>query len=356
MSVRSSRPAADGLLPRPLAVLAGSAAAVVTLAGVHAARGILGPLFLALVLTIVVHPLRVRLARRLPAWLATTVCIALSYLIVLGLAISVGLAIARFATLVPTYAADADALVTDLTSWLDEVGVDSATVRRIVSSFDLGRLADAVASVLSGVAELTSGLVLVLALCFFLGLDAGAFPDRMRETAVSRPRLVEALAGFASGTRRYLLVSTVFGLVVAVLDTIALWLLGVPAPLLWGLLAFLTNYIPNIGFVIGLAPPAVLALLDSGVGLMVAVIVVYCLLNLVIQSGIQPRIVGAAVGLSTTLTFVSLVFWSWIIGPVGTVLAVPLSLLARALLVDAHPGSRWLAPLITNRPEEEGDA
>ena len=103
---------------------------------------------------------------------------------------------------------------------------------------------------------------------------------------------------------------------------------------------------------IGLIPPAVLALLDSGVGLMLAVIAVYCVLNLVIQSVIQPKIVGDAVGLSTTLTFVSLVFWSWIIGPGGTVLAVPLSLLVRALLVDADPRARWLTPIIANRPDE----
>ena len=340
------------LLPRTLVVLLGTAAAVVTLGGLHAARGILGPLFLALVLTIVVHPVRGWLSRWVPGWLATAVCIILGYAIILGLAISITVAIARFAALVPTYADDADDLVADATAWLNDIGVDSDSIGTIASSFDLGALAGAALSVLSSIAGVASSLLFVLALCLFMGVDGRGFPTRLSDLASARPHLVTALGGFASGTRRYLLVSTVFGLIVAVLDTIALYLLGVPAPLLWGLLAFLTNYIPNIGFIIGLFPPAILALLDSGVGLMLAVIAVYSALNLVIQSVIQPKIVGDAVGLSTTLTFLSLIFWSWVMGPVGTILAVPMSLLVRALLVDADPANRWLAPVIANRPEE----
>jgi predicted PurR-regulated permease PerM len=352
VSVAPSRPVSGAPLPRTLVVLVGAAAAVVTLAGVHAARGILGPLFLALVLTILVHPVRVRLAQRIPGWLATGICISLGYAILLGLSISIVVAIARFAALIPAYAEDADDLVSDATAWLDDVGVDADAIHQIVSSFDVSAIASAALDVLSGIAGLASSLILVLALCLFTIVDASSFPARMADLGQVRPHLVDALTGFASGTLRYLLVSTVFGLIVAVLDTIALYLLGVPAPLLWGLLAFLTNYIPNIGFIIGLIPPAILALLDSGVGLMMAVIVVYCALNLVIQSVIQPKIVGDAVGLSTTLTFLSLVFWSWIMGPVGTVLAVPMSLLVRALLVDADPSSRWLTPIIANRPED----
>ena len=103
------------------------------------------------------------------------------------------------------------------------------------------------------------------------------------------------------------------------------------------MLAFITNYIPNIGFVIGLIPPAVLALLDGGPRLMVIVIVFYSVINVVIQSIIQPKVVGDVVGLSATITFLSLVVWTWLIGPLGAVLAVPLSLLTKALLIDADP-------------------
>ena len=144
-----------------------------------------------------------------------------------------------------------------------------------------------------------------------------------------------------------MVVSTVFGLIVAAINVAELWWLGIPLPLLWGLLSFLTNYVPNIGFVLGLLPPALLGLLEGGVRLMLLVVAAYAVANFVIQSLIQPKFVGDAVGLSITLTFLSLVFWSSVIGPLGALLAVPLSLLTKALLVDIDPAARWLAPLIT---------
>ena len=101
-----------------------------------------------------------------------------------------------------------------------------------------------------------------------------------------------------------------------------------------GLLAFVTGYIPTVGFLIGVAPPALLALLTGGWKLAVAVVVIYAVLNFVVQSVIQPKFVSGAVGLSMVVSFLSLVFWSWLIGPLGAVLAVPLTLLAKAMLVD----------------------
>jgi predicted PurR-regulated permease PerM len=99
--------------------------------------------------------------------------------------------------------------------------------------------------------------------------------------------------------------------------------------------------------VIGLIPPALLALLQGGIRQAVLVIVAYSVINVVIQSLIQPKVVGDTVGLSITLTFLSLVFWSYVIGPLGALLAVPLSLLTKALLVDADPASRWLDLLLS---------
>ena len=118
--------------------------------------------------------------------------------------------------------------------------------------------------------------------------------------------------------------------------------------MLWGLLAFVTNYIPNVGFLIGLVPPALLALLEGGPQLMITVIVAYSVINFVIQSVIQPKFVGDAVNLSLTLTFLSLLFWSFAIGPLGAVLAIPLTLLAKALLLDVDPDTRWISELLAS--------
>jgi predicted PurR-regulated permease PerM len=336
-------------------VLLGSAAAVVVVAGMKASASIVGPVMLALVLTIAVHPLRRVLDRRLPSWLSTVVCLVVTIAVIVGLAVALIFAIARFATLLTDYKDEFADLVDDVLGPLHNAGVAPEHTRTIAAGLDLSRLAGVVADALSEMFGVLSSLALVVTLVVFMAFDGSSFPRLLGAAAEHRPHLVAALVRFAHATCRYLVVSTVFGLIVAALDTVALVLLDVPAPLLWGLLAFLTNYIPNIGFVIGLVPPAVLALLEGGPSLMLAVIAIYCVLNVVIQSFIQPRVVGGSVGLGTTLTFLSLVFWTWVIGPMGAVLAVPLSLLARAILVDADPANRWLVPLVANRAAVDDD-
>jgi AI-2 transport protein TqsA len=350
---RLQPPGPSNGVPRGVVVLLGVAAGVVAVAGMKASASLLGPIFLALVVTIAAHPLRIWLGQYLPGWAATVLCLLVVSALLLGLAVSLVLATARFATLLTDYEAEFNELITDLADRMSGLGIDSEQLHTVVGGLDLSKLTDILNSALSGVLGLASGLVLILTLVLFMAVDGASFARQLAAAAQVRPQLVAALTTFAHATRRYLVVSTVFGLVVAVLDTGALALLGIPAPVLWGLLAFLTNYIPNVGFVIGLVPPAALALLEGGPKLMLAVIVVYSVLNLIIQSGIQPKVVGDSVGLSTTLTFISLVFWAWVLGPLGAVLAIPLSLLVRALLVDADPDTDWLRPLVTNRAESQ---
>src|SRR5699024_10950790 len=184
---------------------------------------------------------------------------------------------------------------------------------------------------------------------FFLAIDSTVVRSRWELIAGVRPELAAALKNFVIGVRKYWLVTTVFGLIVAALDVVALVIIGVPLALVWGLLAFVTNYIPNVGFVIGLVPAALLALLDGGVSDMVWVIVAYGVLNFTVQTIIQPKVTGDAVGLSLVVSFLSLTLWSLIVGPLVAILAVPLTLAAKAMLVDAHPEARWInAFLVTD--------
>lgn len=334
-------------LPRGLIILLGAASVVITIAGIRSAAGIIGPTFLALVLTIAVHPLRGQVARLgLPEWVGTLVGIVGVYLVLLGLSVSLVLAVARFATLLPTYQDDFNQLVQAGTERLATYGVGDEQIQAITDAFDVGQVVGIAGTVLAGLLSLTSNLFFIITLLLFLGVDAAHFPAKLARWRDQREAVVTALHSFAGGTRQYLVVSTVFGFVVAILDTVFLAFTPVPVPLLWGLLAFITNYIPNIGFVIGLVPPAALALLEGGPGLMLLVIAVYSGLNFVIQSVVQPKFVGDAVGLSGTITFLSLVFWGWVLGAVGALLAVPLSLLVKAMLVDVDEDSSWLRPLL----------
>lgn len=347
-SVRAEWP-----LPRGLIILVGGGSAVLVVAGIQSAAGIIAPAFLALVLTIAVHPIRTYLERH--HWPAVAIILAgitSTYLIVLGLTAALVVSVGRFATLLPQYQEQFDDLVQSAATTLKGFGVGQDQLDDIASSFDASRLVSAVSGVLADLADVLGNLFFVLTLLLFLGIDAARFPGKLDVQRPFRWAVVTALESFAHGTRTYLVVSTVFGAIVAVIDTAFLALTPIPAPLLWGLLAFITNYIPNIGFVIGVIPPAILGLVEGGPGLMVLVIVVYSVFNFVIQSVIQPKVVGNAVGLSGSITFVSLVFWAWVMGPLGALLAVPLSLLVKALLVDVDRDSIWLSTLLSGEPLE----
>ena len=337
---------------RSTTMLVSAAAAVIVLAGAKAAADIVGPVMLALALIILLHPLRYRLERRAPSWVASVTVLVTAVVLLLSLALAVGVALGQLARLIPTYAADFDELGANLESALASLGVGPEQTEAMAAGVDPSRVTEWVTSALSGVMSLISSLFFMVTLLVFFAFDAAKVGGLAKGAQAHRPRLVEALDSFARGTRSYFGVSAVFGLIVAVIDSALLWVLGVPGAFIWGVLAFVTNFIPNIGFVIGIIPPAIIGLLEGGPSLMLTVIVLYSAVNLIIQSFIQPRYVGDAVGLSTSLTFLSLVFWTWILGPLGALLAVPMSLLARALLVEADASGRWRLPLISGAPEE----
>jgi AI-2 transport protein TqsA len=350
---KTSTDAVEWSLPRGLIVLLSAASAVLVVAGTRAASEIIGPVFLAIVLTVAISPVGRYLRRHgWPTWASTLVGILTTYVVLVVIVVAVGYALARFAALLPRYQEDMAALVKSATAGLSKVGLDPAQIDALNGSLDPDKLVSAINALLSGLLAALSNLVLLVLLLLFLGIDAAHFPGKLAARRADRAPIVTAVESFVQGTRRYLVVATVFGFIVAVLDTGFLhFFTPIPDPLLWGILAFITNYIPNVGFVVGLVPPAVLGLLEGGPGLMLLVIVVYSVLNAIIQSVIQPRVVGEVVGLSGTVTFVSLVFWAWVLGAVGALFAVPLTLLAKALLVDIDPRAAWLSPLLAGGPE-----
>jgi predicted PurR-regulated permease PerM len=324
------------------------AAAFLVVAGMRSLSGIIGPVFLALVLTIATQPMRFAAERRrIPGWIGASAALVAIYAGLIGFTLAMTVAVARFATLLPEYQEEADDMRQALVDWLDSVGVGEDQIQELVSGFDLSRVVELAGSVATGLLDVLSSLFLVITLVLFMVIDSARFSEKLRVLPSEHDAWRQALTHFGSATRRYLVVSTVFGLIVAVLDTIALAWLGVPVAVLWGLLAFITNYIPNIGFVIGVVPPAIIGLLEGGLELMIYVLVAYSVLNVVIQSIIQPKIVGEVVGLSATLTMISLVFWAYALGAMGALLAVPLTLFAKAFLVDADPRSQWLIPLLS---------
>jgi AI-2 transport protein TqsA len=335
-------------IPRGLVILLGLAAGAIATMGMKAISGIIAPSFLALVLVICVQPLRGLLLRKgAPGWLAALVTILTVYLILIILIVSVVVCLAKLATLAPTYTSQANDLADQVVNWLKGLGVGQSQVDDLVKNLDFGKLFGLATTILGSVLAILSDLLFIGLITLFLAFDNTNFLRTLGGAEGHRPMLVAALTKFGSSVRTYFIVSTIFGLIVAVIDTGALWLLGIPAAAVWGVLAFVTNFVPNIGFIIGLVPPAILGLLQGGWGLAIAVIVVYCAINFVIQSVLQPKFQGDALGLTTTLTFLSLVFWTFVLGPMGAILALPMTMLVKALLVDVDPEYQWLVPLLS---------
>jgi predicted PurR-regulated permease PerM len=311
-----------------------SAALVVLGVGVRAAGDILAPVFLAVNLVITAYPLQDWLRRRrLPSWMASLYSIA------------------KLATVIPDYSQQFQDLYNRVIARLTRFGVGEDQLREIFGKLDVTNFTGVARTLLSTLSSGLSLLLLVVTLIIFVAMDAPSTARRLDWIAQSRPPIAAGLREFGSKVRTYWVVSTVFGLIVAILDGVALQIIDVPLVMTWAVLAFVTNYIPNVGFVIGLIPPALLALLDSGVSKMVAVIIIYASINFVVQTVIQPKLTGDAVGINATTAFVSLVFWAYLLGPLGALLAIPATILVKSTLLDHTSGAQWVSALISSASE-----
>ncbi len=344
------RPSARVSLPPTLTLLLGLAAGIIAIAGLKEVAGIVAPTFLAVTLIIAVYPVYKTLRRILPSAVAGLLLIAILYGIIAALGASIGIAASRFATELakPDYTSTFYGVVSDIRLLLAERGIEADEIDRAIADFDLRNLTGIATSLANAVTGLTTTMLFLLTVMIFLVMDAGGFGLRLAAIHRQKPDVADALVDFGYRVRRYWIVSTVFGLIVAVIDYMALVWLGVPLAMTFALLSFVTNYIPNIGFVLGLVPPAFIGLLSGGLKTMLWVIVIYSVVNFVIQGILQPKFTGDAVGINATTAFLSLVFWAYVFGALGALLAIPFTLLVKTMLVDRDPKTRWINPFISS--------
>lgn len=322
--------------------------------GLKNTSNIVAPVFLVITLVITVAPLRSWLMRRkVPSALASVISLLAIYALLVVILGSVVWSIYRLVETLPQYATAFGKILDSLVRLSERLGYGAEQIQRLASSFQVSSLAGPAQSLLSALTSGASLLILILAVAIFLAFDQAGMPERLDVIGRTRPHIADGLRNFGNRVRKYWIVTTVFGFLVAVLDVVGLLIIGVPLALTWGVLAFVTNYIPNIGFIIGLVPPALVALLDGGVGAAIAVVVVYSLLNVVVQTIIQPRFTGDAVGISGTVAFISLIFWAYLMGPLGALLAIPATLFLKSVLVDNSVPASWVNALISSDPAKD---
>lgn len=340
-------------LPRILQVTLTLAALVVVLLGIKQVGSFVGPLFLGLNLMLVAAPLYGALTRRgVPRVLASVTTVLGVYAFLVVFIWSLWWSISVLITELPAYQGKFTDLYEQSLGLLGRFGVSETMLADQVSAIDPNKVVDVLSSLVKGVGDGLTIVAIVVTVLVFLSMDTIGLRERIMVVAELHPSVADALTGFGEGIRRYWVVTTVFGLIVAAIDVVALWIIGVPFALVWGVLSFVTNYIPNIGFLLGLIPPTLIALLDDGVPAAIAVVVVYSIANFVMQSLIQPKYAGDAVGVTPTMSFFSLLLWAWVFGPTGALLALPATLLLKSFLVDVDPAARWVNALISSRPEQ----
>jgi AI-2 transport protein TqsA len=323
-------------------------------AGLRSAANIVGPVFLVITLVITVAPLRGFLVRRKwPSWLASVASLLVIYALLAMILGSVVFAVVRLVDKLPDYASAFQKIFDYLVGVASRLGFGQDQLERLASSVQLSSLAGPAQALVSGISGGLSLILLIVTLVIFLAFDASSMPERLAVIRETQPHIADGLNNFAGRVRKYWIVTTLFGLIVAVLDVIALVIIGVPLYITWGVLAFVTNYIPNIGFILGVIPPALIALLDGGIGSAIAVVAVYTAINVIVQTIIQPRFTGDAVGISATVAFASLIFWAYLLGPLGALLAIPATLFLKSVLLDDSVPASWVNALVSSSPGKE---
>ena len=341
----STEPASGPMLSSSLRVLLALAATVIVVAGLSFAREVVGPFALAVVIVVICEPVRMPLMRRgLPSWLGSMIVIALAYVILLAMGALLWFAGTQFAHLVVDLGSDGAVMrqFNAFTAWLTDVGFGQEAADAVASLLAPASLLRMVQSVGGTVLAVATALFFVFAYIIFMAVDAARYRHAPRVFGATRSHVIGRVTLLNRGIRRYYVVNASFGAIVAIIDGLALWWMGVPAPVVWAILAFVTNFIPNIGFILGLVPPAILAFAIGGWPLLIGVIAVYSVVNVVLQVLVQPKFVSDAVDLTLTLSFVSVIFWTFVIGPLGAILSIPLTLLTRALILEGNPDALWL--------------
>jgi predicted PurR-regulated permease PerM len=325
--------------------LLAAAAFVVVVAGLKAAATLVIPCLLAVFIAVLCAPVLFWLeSLKVPTAIALLIVVAGVVVLLLGLGVFVGTTIAEFTRALPTYQARLQAEQSGWVKELSRLGFDT-TARQWRELLNPGAAMALVGNLLSGLGGLLANGFLILLTTVFILMEVASFPSKLAQVVSDPDGLHERLDRVLDNVKRYLAIKTATSLATGGLVAGGLAALGVDFPLVWGLLAFLFNFVPSIGSIIAAIPAVLLALIQLGVGGAVGVAILFLVVNIAIGSFTEPRLMGRGLGLSTLVVFVSLVFWGWVLGPVGMLLSVPLTMTAKIAL-EADEDTRWIAVLL----------
>lgn len=326
-------------------ILVTAAAAVIVIAGLKSAAAMLVPFLLAIFIAVLSAPLMHWLTRhRVPDVIAVLLLVVGFLLIGTMLASFVGSTLNAFYKDMPFYEQKLQTLITTGVTWLRSMGVEVADniIREYVNP---GVVMRTVAKVFNGLGGVLTNTFLILFTVVFILLEASGFPNKVKKAFGEETQAFDHFERFSQSVQQYLMIKTLVSLGTGVAVSLLLVIIGVDYWALWGVVAFLLNYIPNIGSIIAAVPAVLIALIQLGPAAAALTAAVYVGVNTLFGNVVEPRLMGRSLGLSTLVVFLSLVFWGWILGPVGMLLSIPLTMVVKIAL-ETRPQSRWIATLL----------
>jgi AI-2 transport protein TqsA len=282
--------------------------------------------------------------KRIPAGIAVLILVLAVMAFGLILVAFIGTSLSGFSGDLPFYQDRIRQKTASLWEFLNRIHVD-LPAKSYQDYFDPGVALQMASNTLSGFFGMLKNAFLIMLTVIFILLEASGLPAKIRYAMGDPEASLSRFSGFIESLNRYLAIKSVVSLATGISITLWLVVLGVDYPLLWGLVAFLLNYVPNIGSIIAAIPAVILGFIQSGPGMALLVIAGYAAVNFVFGSLIEPRFMGRGLGLSTLVVFLSLVFWGWVLGPVGMFLSVPLTMILKIAL-ESREDTRWLAVLL----------
>ena len=323
------------------------AALVIVIAGAKAAQALLVPFLLAFFISIIcAGPFHWLQQRKVPAPVALLLVIStvmFGGLIVLTL---IGTSVNDFTNDLPIYQEKLQTHTLGLYDWLDKMGV-KLSKDVLLEHFNPAKIMQSAASMLATAGGVLTNSFLIMLTVVFILFEAAEMPNKLRAALPDAESSLDSVEKFITGIRQYLAIKTLVSFATGLIVTIGLLLLGLDYALLWGMIAFFLNYVPNIGSIIAAVPAVLLALVQLGPIYSLVVAALYLLTNLIMGNAVEPRLMGHKLGLSALVIFISLVFWGWVLGPVGMLLSVPLTMVVKIAL-EVNDSTRWMAILLSS--------
>jgi len=335
---------------RGMRILLGLAAFVIVIAGINLAQSVVVLFLISFFLALLGTPPVLWLKEKhLPTGYAVLIVMTVMIIIIILIGVQIGSSFSSFLGELPLLQSRIREQVLELSAYLRSKGF-SGTQKLLLDYVKPEVLFKLTANLLSGLSSVISDLFLILLTVTFILLEVSSFPIKLRSILGDPKQVFPQFTKFVADMKRYMVIKTLINLSAGILIALWMYILGVQYPILWGFLAFLLHYIPNIGSVIAAIPAALLAFVQFGTGSALLVIAGNIVIGFIIGNVIEPRLMGRKFGLSTLVVFVSLIIWGSLLGFIGAILSIPLTMTLK-FAFESNENTRWIAVILGSTDE-----